>query len=49
MNASNILILIVGYFILLFAISYITGKNDSNSIFFSAGKNAPWYIVASIF
>ena len=46
MNASNILILIVGYFILLFAISYITGKNDSNSIFFSAGKNAPWYIVA---
>jgi len=46
MNASNILILIVGYFILLFAISYMTGKNDSNSIFFSAGKNAPWYIVA---
>ena len=46
MNATNILLLIVGYFILLFAISYITGKNDSNSIFFNAGKNAPWYVVA---
>ena len=46
MNATNILLLIVGYFVLLFTISYITGKNDSNSIFFNAGKNAPWYIVA---
>ena len=46
MNAVNILLLIVGYFILLFIISYVTGKNDSNSIFFNAGKNAPWYIVA---
>ena len=46
MNATNILLLILGYFIMLFAISYVTGKNDSNSIFFNAGKNAPWYIVA---
>ena len=46
MNATNILLLILGYFMLLFAISYVTGKNDSNSIFFNAGKNAPWYIVA---
>ena len=33
MNATNILLLILGYFMLLFAISYVTGKNDSNSIF----------------
>lgn len=41
-----ILALIFGYFLVLIAISYFTGKGDSNSDFFTANRNAPWYIVA---
>ncbi len=46
MNASHILLLISGYFVLLLVISYFTGKNDSNEDFFKAGKQSPWYLVA---
>jgi Na+/proline symporter len=31
---------------LLFFISYLTGKDDSNEAFFRANKNSPWYVVA---
>ncbi len=31
---------------MLLAISYFTGKNDSNNDFFKAGKSSPWYLVA---
>ncbi|HMB64364.1 MAG TPA: sodium:solute symporter [Eudoraea sp.] len=46
MTASHILLLIGGYFLLLLLISYFTGKNDSNTDFFKAGKQSPWYVVA---
>lgn len=46
MTPINILLLIVGYFLLLLAISYFTGKNDSNEDFFKAGNKSPWYLVA---
>ncbi len=46
MTASHILLLIGGYFLLLLLISYFTGKNDSNTDFFKAGKQSPWYLVA---
>lgn len=46
MTATHILFLIGGYFLLLLLISYFTGKNDSNSDFFKAGKKSPWYLVA---
>lgn len=46
MKAKNILILIVGYFLLLLLISYFTGKNDSNSDFFKGGRQSPWFVVA---
>ena len=46
MNASHILLLISGYFVLLLIISYFTGRNDSNEDFFKAGKQSPWYLVA---
>ncbi|SIR04097.1 sodium:solute symporter [Maribacter ulvicola] len=46
MNASHILLLITGYFVLLLIISYFTGKNDSNEDFFKAGKQSPWFLVA---
>ncbi|MDG2372514.1 MAG: sodium:solute symporter [Flavobacteriaceae bacterium] len=41
-----ILSLIIGYFIILIAISKYTSYKASNSTFFNANKNAPWYLVA---
>ena len=46
MNSATIIFIIVLYFLLLYVISYITGKDDSNNIFFKAGRNSKWYIVA---
>ncbi|MDT0608279.1 sodium:solute symporter [Croceitalea rosinachiae] len=46
MTATQIILLIVAYFIVLLLISYFTGKNDSNADFFKAGKKSPWYLVA---
>ena len=44
MNSATIIFIIVLYFLLLYVISYITGKDDSNNIFFKAGRNSKWYI-----
>ncbi|SHH02572.1 sodium:solute symporter [Flagellimonas flava] len=46
MSAVQILLLISAYFLVLMIISYFTGKNDSNSDFFKAGRQSPWYLVA---
>jgi len=46
MTASYILTLITIYFLFLLVISYFTGKNDTNTDFFKAGKQSPWYLVA---
>ena len=46
MTPSLIILCISSYFLLLFIISYITGKNDSNETFFLGNRNSPWYIVA---
>ncbi|MBT8266755.1 MAG: sodium:solute symporter [Bacteroidia bacterium] len=46
MTATEILILIAAYFGVLMLISHFTGKNDSNTDFFKAGKQSPWYLVA---
>lgn len=46
MSSSSILLLIASYFVVLFLISYITGKDDSNDAFFKGKKQSPWYVVA---
>lgn len=46
MNPTQILILLISYFGLLFILSYITGRNDSSDAFFKANSKAPWYLVA---
>ncbi|WP_298346902.1 sodium:solute symporter [uncultured Algibacter sp.] len=46
MTATQIILLIAAYFIVLILISYFTGKEDSNDAFFKANKSAPWYLVA---
>lgn len=42
----TLLVVISIYFIALFIISYITGKDSSNANFFLAGKRTPWPLVA---
>ena len=46
MNPNIILICIFSYFILLFIISYLTGKNDSNDTFFLGNRTTPWFVIA---
>ncbi len=46
MNSATIIFIIVLYFLILYVISYVTGKDDSNNIFFKAGRNSKWYVVA---
>ena len=46
MNSFTIITIIALYFLILYIISYVTGKDDSNNIFFKAGRNSKWYVVA---
>jgi len=46
MSPTLLLTIVLIYFLMLIGISYVTGKDDSNSMFFKAGKNSPWYVVA---
>ena len=46
MNPTIILSCIAAYFLLLFVISYITGKNDSNDTFFLGNRDSPWFVIA---
>ncbi|MEM7655412.1 MAG: sodium:solute symporter [Bacteroidota bacterium] len=38
--------LLVGYFLLLFVISWWTGRDADEQTFFTANRNSPWYLVA---
>lgn len=42
----TILYIILGYFVLLIAISFFTAGKADNRTFFTANKNSPWYLVA---
>ena len=46
MSPTLIISVIVSYFILLYIISYFTGKNDSNDTFFLGNRKSPWFIIA---
>ena len=46
MNPTLILLCISSYFLVLFFISYITGKNDSNNTFFLGNRTSPWFVIA---
>ncbi|MXV15906.1 sodium:solute symporter [Hufsiella ginkgonis] len=47
MAPSILLSFIIGYFLLLIAVSYFTSRNNSdNSSFFIANRNSKWYLVA---
>ena len=47
MSPGILLSFIIGYFLLLIAVSYFTSRNSSdNSTFFIANRNSKWYLVA---
>lgn len=46
MQAYQILLLVLAYFVVLILISFLTNKSGSNSEFFQANKQSPWYLVA---
>ncbi|MEH6765791.1 MAG: sodium:solute symporter [Aequorivita antarctica] len=46
MQPLHILLLIVGYFLVLIFVSFLTNRDGSNADFFKAGKQSPWYLVA---
>ncbi len=46
MKPLTILAVIGSYFLVLYIISYLTGKDDSNEVFFKANKKSPWLLVA---
>ena len=46
LQPAFILVLILGYFVLLMVIAYLTGKQADNQTFFTANRSSPWYLVA---
>ena len=46
MNPNIIFLCIVAYFLLLYVISHITGKNDNNDTFFLGNRTSPWFVIA---
>src|SRR3989339_1663856 len=46
MSPLLILLFIAGYFVLLIAISFFTGRNADNQAFFLGNKKSPWFVVA---
>ncbi|MEL7220321.1 MAG: sodium:solute symporter [Bacteroidota bacterium] len=47
LTPTTIISIIIGYFLVLIAISYFTSKDtDSNESFFLAGRKSPWFLVA---
>ncbi len=46
MKAGILLFIIVAYFALLLAISFVTSRNADSKSFFIGNKQSPWYLVA---
>lgn len=47
MNSSLILLVLIGYFIMLLVVSYLSGrKATDNEAFFTARHSSPWWVVA---
>ncbi|MFA6768817.1 MAG: sodium:solute symporter [Parabacteroides sp.] len=46
MSPLLVLVTILCYFLMLFTVSYITGRKSDNQGFFIGNRKSPWYIVA---
>jgi Na+/proline symporter len=46
MNSTTALIILIGYFALLIAVSFYTARGADTNTFFTANRQSPWYLVA---
>ncbi|NBC82143.1 MAG: sodium:solute symporter [Bacteroidetes bacterium] len=46
LSPAAIGIIILGYFALIFVISYLTGRHSDNRTFYLGNRNSPWFVVA---
>lgn len=46
MSYTLILLIIGLYFLMLFSVSYLTGRKSDNNAFFVGDRKSPWYVVA---
>lgn len=46
MNEVILIVVLLGYFSVLFTISWLTSRNSTNQSFFTADRGAKWYLVA---
>lgn len=46
MSPVNIILLVIGYFIVLVFIGRLTSKKGDNESFFTGNRKSPWYVVA---
>ncbi len=46
MEASLLIGIILGYFVLLIGISFLSGRSDDHQAFFLGNRQSPWYAVA---
>lgn len=46
MNATEILLILIGYFAVLIAIARITARKSNNTSFYTGDRKSPWFLVA---
>ncbi|MDR0961845.1 MAG: sodium:solute symporter [Mediterranea sp.] len=46
MSPFAVVLTVVGYFVILFLISYVAGRKADNEGFFVGNRKSPWYVVA---
>ena len=46
MNPFLVLSIVLGYFVVLMVISWLTSRNADTQAFFTANRKSPWYLVA---
>ena len=46
MSAALLMTVVLLYFSLLMGITYVTSRDDSNTVFFKGNRESPWYVVA---
>lgn len=46
MTPSQILFALIGYFLILITISWITSKNNDETSFYTGNRKSPWFLVA---
>jgi Na+/proline symporter len=46
LSPQVIFMTIIGYFLVLIILSFVTNRNSDNKTFFTANRNSPWYLVS---